>query len=145
MSDRKYRLSFTMDEHDGYKNVPVILFRECWDKEEEKNYNWPELVENYDEASEGDRKLARNCILEGFTMEEVKILKKWFRDHRNVELEVSSHKFPIKAGLLPIGFIGGGEGGDDIMFSRSDHYDLPVKVWGHCETWAWGCERGKKK
>ena len=130
--DRGYRAHFFAKELKGYKNVKVFLFRSHWCKEKEPRYNWSELVDGYDEVDRTMRDLSRKCILENFTIEEIQLLKKWFQDHENADLEIYLEDFPIAPGLLPIGAIGAsGVQEGYIMFSETKNWDLPVEVSGY--------------
>lgn len=142
--DRGYRAHFFAKELNGYKNVKVFLFRSHWRKEEEQKYNWKELVEGYNEADRLGRSLSRRCILENFTIEEIRLLQKWFRKHKNANLKIYPEEFPIAPGLLPIAAVGAsGVRQGYIMFSENEDWDLPVEVSGYYNTE--GCEKVEDK
>lgn len=131
MIGRKYRAYIVADELKGCKDVMIDLFRAGSLEQEEKNYNWLELIKRYDEANFCIRDyILRQCL----TIEEVEDLRKWFKTHCDLEVKSYIEKFPIPNNLCSFGALAvdiGGEPQGWIYFWHWKGYDLPFKISGY--------------
>ena len=119
------------EEHRGYKNVKIYLFRTSWDEAEEAEVHWSELVQDYDQRSKSGQADSRVAVMELFIPEEIEQLKIWFRTRRQTEVKAYNVKLPLSKKRPS--FRGGQPGhlSDFIIFSEERDYDLPCEVWGY--------------
>lgn len=103
MTERKLTALIIAEEHRGYKNVKICLFRASWDKAEETEVNWPELVQDYDQRSKSGQADARVAVMELFIPEEIEQLRIWFRTRRQAEVKAYNVKLPLSKKWLSFG------------------------------------------
>jgi hypothetical protein len=144
MTDRKYAAWLIFPELPferwRFKNAVIDLYRDDIKfEEEEKSYNWQELIEGYDKNQDDH---ARYCfetkmaILENFTLDEIEAIKKhlnyfeWLFNQK-MSFHFSENEYPWASDTVGCGWIGAGGDHDDYLFYKNKNYPLGFDISGH--------------
>lgn len=134
MTERNLLGLIIEEKFQDYKNVKIWLFRVSWNKVEEAEVNWPELVQNYDQQAKIRQDDLRIAVMELLTWEEMKQLKKWFLDYSQFEVKAYKVTFPLSKSWKNFGTRSTSDGLSDFIIYKEnyrDHYDLPFEVLGY--------------
>ncbi len=133
-AERGYTIKIIIESFRGYKDVEVHLFRPQWNKEEENNYEWNEILgDPINPTKPFDPLDSRKVLLETFTFEEKEkildyLLNRYSEHLKSIKVDVLN--FPIPLGLVPLSSIEPRDNIGIIEFEKIPNYTLPFPVHG---------------
>lgn len=131
--NRGYVVSMIINEFKGYQDVEVHLFKPSWTSQEEKSFDWDNLLGNPIKPDIADESSSRRVLMETFDSMEKDILIEYIKERyasRVKSLTAGVMQFPIPKGLTPLSDFSESENIGIIRFENIPNYPLEFSVHG---------------